>query len=207
MRGSLTQRIEELAEFVSEEFLSLQPIATLHAQAALTSDGEQSDLWESSGGRDLLEAIAAQVRSGRAEELDKATMLVAQSGVDGAGARPNSPAQDEFMLEESGYAPALEIFHECLGAAADELISDIEKGRIPDGEELIGKCVQAVHALTAMLAERSGEDVNVDGLLELARDGEDMLMLLQVEQGPKAAEDAVFLMLQLKKEVFARAKS
>ncbi|MBO6899037.1 MAG: hypothetical protein JJ868_16835, partial [Shimia sp.] len=42
-------------------------------------------------------------------------------------------------------------------------------------------------------------------MLADAQDGEETLMLLQVEQSPTAAEDAVVVLLQLKKEMGARA--
>ena len=54
MKNLLIPRIQDLGSVVSEEFLGLYPVATLQAIAARADkDCIQTDLWESSSGKDL----------------------------------------------------------------------------------------------------------------------------------------------------------
>ncbi len=212
MKGDLPRRLEALDEIVADEFLGLHPIATLHALSARSGDTFKQDLWVASGGRDLMDAVQAQVRSGRAAELDRAAMLLAQLVEAPAQSAPSphhrsKPQDAKSHVEKTGHEELLDQLQLHLQSCAQDLISDLDKGLVPDGKAILKKCANTVHELTAMLSENPDDGVDVSGLLDDARDGEEMLMLLQVEQSPTAAEDAVFLMLQLKKEIGARVQA
>lgn len=212
MKGDLSQRIEELGEIVCDEFLDLHPIATLHALSARSGDSVQQDLWEASGGRDLMDAIQTQVRTGRAAELDRAAMLLAQlvgttnSKVPvppSAPASAKTPTDTQIGQQER----LLDQLQKHLQSCAQDMVADLDQGRVPDGKNVLKRCSQTVQELTTLLLEGSDLSSDAADLLENVQDGEEMLMLLQVEQGPTAAEDAIFLMLQLKKEIGARAQT
>ena len=68
-------------------------------------------------------------------------------------------------------------------------------------EEIIDRCCKAISEISALLEMEDAGEGTVSHILNDIRNGEEMLLLLQVEQGTKAAEDAVVLMLQLKKEI------
>lgn len=94
---------------------------------------------------------------------------------------------------------------EQLQLAAQEMLDDLDAGKIPDTEGLLTRCSATLNALTKSLSKESAQDPEAAEVLADAQDGEETLMLLQVEQSPTAAEDAVVVLLQLKKEMGARA--
>jgi len=94
-----------------------------------------------------------------------------------------------------------------LQTAAQEMLADLDAGKIPNADGLLSRCADAVRALTSVLDAEAGQDPAAADLLDDARDGEDTLMLLQVEQSPTAAEDGIILLLQLRKEIGARAQA
>lgn len=227
MKGSLAQRIEDLGPIVSEEFLGLYPVATLQAIAA-RADGvaPRQDMWSSSGGRPLFEAIASQVRLGRAEELDRAAVLLAQypatspapavpldvSGDkvdDRPGSRDESrtvsdqPASVNPSKGETGDG-AVELARTRLQRCADDMAKSLSGTGSKESDKVFDLCVEAVRDLSDLFATDGHLPGDVSDLLEDIRDGEEMLLLLQIEKGEAAAEDAVSLMLQLKKEISER---
>ncbi|MFY0619939.1 hypothetical protein [Shimia sp.] len=211
MIGDLSERIAALTAVVADGFLDLHPIATLHAIKARVSQGSQNDLWDASGGRELVEAIQAQVIRGRAAALDQAALLLAQLGdaVEAARSReiPNTFSRNDAPPQTPAtQADVLDQLQSHLQTAAKEMLADLDAGRIPDADGLLERCASTVSTLTQSLASFDQSEC-VAELLEDAQDGEETLMLLQVEKSPEAAEDSVILLLQLKKEIGAREQA
>ena len=211
MKGDLSERLAELEDVASQEFLGLHPVATLHGLKARSGDSLQPDLWQASGGQDLLQAIEEQVANGRAAELDQAMMLLAQLGAAApstrkpdAAVQPAPPSPDTEVAEQS--ADLLEELQTHLRSAAQDMLQDMDEGKMPDADSVVSRCAATLDALTDKLsaADTSGKTAT-DCLLDDARDGAETLTLLQVEHSTSAAEDAVVLLLQLKKEIGGRA--
>ncbi|WP_294227722.1 hypothetical protein [uncultured Shimia sp.] len=213
MKGDLGAQMATLEDTASEEFLGLHPVATLHALKARAGGDAQEALWLASGGQELVAAVEAQVRKGRAADLDQARVLLAQLGeVVGA----STPASEQTPTNQSSLsststadtqAALLDQLQTHLQSAAQEMLSDLDDGKIPNSEGLLTRCASTVRQLTSLLTADDGQEPDAAGLLEDAQDGEETLMLLQVEQSPSAAEDAVILLLQLRKEIGARAQA
>ena len=223
-KGKLAQRIESLRSFTSEEFLGLFPVATLQGLAArLGGSEDRQDMWRSSGGRDLFNEISKQVRLGRSEDIDRATMLLAQfasatgsssygpSDTDRQTSNPQAHSFDQdqdFDAKEETYNQicqntALQVC-ERLQKCADDLMANLSSTGGIDPDLLFDVCMEATSDLADLLS--SQELINGDGhdFADDVRDGEEVLLLLQVENKPEAAEDVVSLMLQLKKEAAER---
>lgn len=224
MKNLLIPRIQDLGSIVSEEFLGLYPVATLQAIAARADkDCIQMDLWESSGGKDLLLAIQDQVKRGRNAELDRASMLLAQYAAEEKGCsqpqntakKPDAPranpkrpnmqqaekadgTRTELSLSESGVVDRV---HDCLQRCAEQMQAEVAGQDKIDPQRIIDQCCEAVSDVSQLIEADGVGNEHISGILRDIRDGEEMLLLLQVEHGAKAAEDAVVLMLQLKKEL------
>ncbi|MBO9474213.1 hypothetical protein J7413_11745 [Shimia sp. R10_1] len=209
MKGDLSERIAELEAVAADEFLGLHPVATLHGLKARCAENFQADLWEASGGRDLSEAVQAQVQKGRSADLDQAAMLLAQvpdrdvapTQADTLGRGRNdteAPCDQQMVL--------LDELQTHLQTAAQEMLADLDAGKVPDADVVVSRCTSALNGLTEMLSDAAATEGGVfEGLMDDAQDGGETLTLLQVEQNAKAAEDAVVVLLQLKKEIGARA--
>ncbi|SMP31018.1 hypothetical protein [Shimia sagamensis] len=213
MKGDLGAQIAALEETAAQEFLGLHPIATLHALKARAGGEAQAALWQASGGQELVAAVEAQVRKGRAADLDQARVLLAQLGEVVEASTQESVQTPAHQTSPSSasttdtQAALLDQLQAHLQSAAQEMLSDLDDGKIPNSEGLLTRCASTVRALTSLLAADAGQEMDATGLLEDAQDGEETLMLLQVEQSPSAAEDAVILLLQLRKEIGARAQA
>lgn len=223
MKGQLQQRISELETIVSEEFLGLYPVATLQGIAAREGgQSVQQDLWKSSGGQDLCESIERQVTVGRAEDLDKAAMLLGQLVSEQQDAEESATQDNTRDVAKSGRSEKNKKAEEETGARdlwakdtarhmesmlallqnhADEMMEEVARSGTVDPSAVLDKCASAVSDLLDKLATAPEGDPVVENMREDARDGEEMLLLLQLEKGEEAATDAVSLMIQMKKEI------
>ena len=212
MTGGLADQLAALEETAAEAFLGLHPVATLHALKARAGGAAQQELWAASGGQELVEAVEAQVRQGRAADLDQARLLLAQLGevVEAASdGVPPTPRQTSApgVSDIDSETALMDQLQTLLQTAAQEMLADLDAGKIPNADGLLSRCADTVRALTSMLDAEAGQDPTAADLLDDARDGEDTLMLLQVEQSPTAAEDGIILLLQLRKEIGARVQA
>lgn len=212
MKGELAQRISELEDISTTEFVGLYPIAALHALKSQSAGVDQPDLWEASGGKDLQEAVQAQVASGEAAELDRAAFLLAQLASESSVAAQEPPLEVISSEQNTGtnFTPEAELLEQLqhrLSALAKELMAEVDQGKLPNSKAVFQQCSHALRDIVGALESKTTHNNDVAEILNDARDGEDMLMLLQVEEGATAAEDAIFLMIQLKKEIGSRVRA
>ncbi|MCZ0811705.1 MAG: hypothetical protein ACQEVT_00430 [Pseudomonadota bacterium] len=219
MRGVLGQTIAALDPIVAEEFLGLYPVATMQGLSALTAgDGVDGDLWASSGGRALSQCIAHQVELGRSSDVDQAQLLLdrlaARSGNGRAcavsapaPAQPKEPAQAANASEPSqptGTGAVLDEAATLLQKHAGSMLELLDGSEDMDSDALLDQCVDAVAALTGIMEAAPQDDPDAASLRVDLQDGEEMLLLFQLERGEEAALDAVTLLLQLRKEMVGR---
>ncbi len=222
MKGNLTDRIADLEEFVSEEFFGLYPVATLQAISARNdTSGKGGDMWKLSGGEALYEAITRQVSLGRGEDVDRVKVLLEQLDIEpeqSAVPLPGSTLQPlGTMPAKATSAPvvdtslsrrdALQKSLIRLTKGAEDMLQDVGRIDGDDCSEMLETCLETVRDMSEMLSEAAGTDPELTELLEEAQEGENMLLLFQLEQDEDAAADAVTLMLQLKKEITAHAQA
>lgn len=216
MRGVLARRIEALDPIVAEEFLGLYPVATMQGITALTAETAVDDrLWASSGGKALAACVAHQVEQGRSSDVDQAQMLLdrlaARTGWRGAKARDMlgvSGARGEVMAVQADNLPKggevlLGQAVSLLQTRAREMLEAADSDADVDTDKLLDECVDAVAALAGLM-DREGDGTAEGELRADLQDGEEMLLLFQLERGEEAALDAVTLLLQLRKEMVGR---
>lgn len=214
MKGTLKRRIAELEDIVAEEFYGLYPVATLQAIKARAGGGaEMSRLWALSGGEALCDVIDRQIALGRGEDLDQVRALLDEIVTEAPSA---APKRESAAPRAAAPAPVVEpvtgesrdAFRRTLRllqADAEKMLADLPAGGPPDYAAVLEECIGTIREMSDMLSDAAEADPSAAGLLEDIREGEDMLLLLQLEKSEDAAADAVSLMLQLKKEVSARA--
>jgi len=213
MKGTLAARIAELEDVVSEEFFGLYPVATLQAIQALGAGQDNpEELWTLSGGAALDEVIIQHITLGRSEDLDRARALLDELAPTAAkaflpperhGPETTRGAQPQEIAQTG--AAEIQAVLSSLQSSADALVAQVSDTSQPDFAQVIAHCIQTVQAMSDGLANAATKDASADPLLQDVQQGENLLLLLQLENNDSAAADAVSLMVQLTKEVSARA--
>ncbi|MEM6589652.1 MAG: hypothetical protein AAF641_14490 [Pseudomonadota bacterium] len=214
MTGKLVEKVNALEPFVAQEFYGLYPVATLQAlKARFSSAPDHERLWTLSGGEALCAVVEQQISLGLAEDLDRAKVLLEMVGaehlktIETPTPKPQEHAEKDRSVSSAATplgASALKRAMQELETCAEFLATDLDHYN-DDMSSLFSTCIETVQNLSDTLADVAREDQLIDALLQDTRQGENMLILLQLEGNEDAAIDAVSLMVQLKKEVAATA--
>ncbi|MBQ4825872.1 hypothetical protein J4729_15120 [Leisingera sp. HS039] len=199
MRGTLDGLIKTVEPVAAEEFLGVYPVAAIQGLTARTAAAPAHDLWRSSGGKQLADGVMRQVETGRASDVDQAELLIRQFGGETAGPaglQSAIPAAAPPLTAAAGLSSALDQMQ----ARAEEMLAEAEAAGGPQAGPVLAQCMETIRGLSQTLAAMPGSTA-VEAALEAAQDGEEMLMLCQLEQDEDAAIDAVTLLIQLKKEL------
>lgn len=214
MRGVLSQNIARLEPIVAEEFMGLFPVATLQGIAAQNAaEGRNETLWASSGGAQLMDPLQRQIKQGRMADVDQAVVFldrlslrmsrmamraqeheqsaIVENGAAESNQEPLSSAPDAGVLNT-----AIELIQQKAGSMLQELDSEGEL----DADRILSGCCDVIASLSNLLDEAEAEDPAMLSLREDVQEGEEMLMLFQLERGEEAALDAATVLLQLRSE-------
>lgn len=211
MKGVLTETITGLAEVVAEEFLSLFPVATLQALAAQAEpDHMRNGIWKTSGGKALRDAVFKRVEHGRLADQDNARLFLSRF----AGLRQPHAAGPRRMPDKqvirhaasgSVSATVLDDALALLQREAERMLAAVPPGGEGEPGQVLERCVDVAAGLSDLLGQVSTDDSSIEDLREDAAESAEMMLLFQLEKSEDAAADAVTLLLQLKKEIGARA--
>jgi len=216
MRGVLPETIARLSPIVADEFLGLYPVATIQGITAQTS-GEtiNQSLWASCGGRPLVDLVQKQVKQGRSADIDRARVFM-----DRLALRANQFVQADDLSSPTALAPiepqqaktpdlgadaqTLELLSEAvdlLQQQAGIMLDTVDSSDDLDPDAILEGCTEAFASLAELLEIPSADDPAACAMREDVQEGEEMLMLFQLERGEDAALDAVTLLLQMRKEL------
>lgn len=225
MRGVLETNISRVGPVASDEFLGLFPVATIQGITARTCAATvNEELWVSSGGKDLTELLARQIQHGRKADLDQArifidrlTMQFPQLAVPEAdGSSGMKPAEGrEARLQDNPTAhgtnarvgrdpEATALLSEAvdlLQRHAIEMLDDVDASKELDPDRILKACSEALQSVTELLDSTEMPSPSIEDIKDEVREGEEMLMLFQLERGEDAALDAATLLLQIRKEL------
>ncbi|WP_167853448.1 hypothetical protein [Roseovarius aestuariivivens] len=220
MRGILQSTIDRLEPIVADEFLGLFPVATIQGITARTSAEVRDEaLWSSSGGKSLEELVSRQIRQGRTADIDQARIFMDRLltklpqpalAANAAGvASPVTPltkcqAVDAAVSAASSDKHSLVVQSQAIDLLqrnAIRMLDALEGSEEPDTDMVLDGCKEAINSVTDLLGSADGGDPVTDSLQENLKEGEEMLMLFQLERGEDAALDAVTLVLQIRKEL------
>lgn len=214
MRGELENRIAALQTVAAEDFLGLYPVATLSAIAARANADEADDgPWKASGGHALARSVMREVATGRNADAGNALAFLNRFSISGDRPDVENAARTESAPPHAGPdAEAPDARDDVVTGALDYLgdrAGDLMLRLPGDGSGLsdlvLEHCVETAAGLSDILARAGQGDPVAAQLTVDATDGMDMLVLLQLERSDEAAEDAVSLLLQLKKELAEHA--
>ena len=74
-----------------------------------------------------------------------------------------------------------------------------------DPSNILERCVDVISEISGTLEDADDDSPAIQTLQDNAREGEQMMMLLQLEDEEEAAPDAVVLLIQLRKEMAQHA--
>jgi len=219
MKGVLPQQIAALEDMVSEEFLSLYPVATIQAIAAQSSEQrENTSLWKSSGGKALRDAVMHQVETGRAADIDQASLFLSRFAPDQVVdiPLPDAPKQSRAVAVakpdpmvtppvDGKNVKLMDDAFKLLQSHADQMLNSLSDEESPDADHILEQCVQAANALSDIMTRANPNDSTTEEMRDDAQESAEMMLLFQLERSEDAAADAVTLLLQLKKEVAERS--
>jgi hypothetical protein len=217
MRGVLSDTIARLEPVVAEEFLGLFPVATIQGITARTSADEPNQAqWAACGGKYIADLLAKQVTQGRAADTDRAQVFL-----DRLSARlPACPAQATPELRDAS-TPVLETAPranspadaetnallteaiDLLQRQASKMIEATDTETL-DPDAILHGCTETMSALSHLLDSAPLHGGATDALRADLEEGEELLMLFNLERGEDAALDAVTLLLQMRKEFIAK---
>lgn len=225
MRGVLETNISRVGPIASDEFLGLFPVATMQGITARTCAATvNDDLWTSSGGKDLTELLGRQIRQGRKADLDQARIFIDRltvqfprlaapeaapvPGIKAAGAT-GTPWPDDAAGHGTGAAVECDTETAALLSEAVDLLQrhaigmldDVNGSKDLDPDRLLALCSEALHSVAELLEGSETANPGTEEMTDEIREGEEMLMLFQLERGEDAALDAATLLLQIRKEL------
>lgn len=203
MRGTLTNLLAGLEGFAAEEFLGVYPLAAVQAITAQTAgQAVNTALWQSSGGRQLARDVLNQVELGRASDVDQAEMLVRQFApkiADQQWQQAEAAPQTNTSTKNTPTDDLLHTALDLLQGRANQMLAETDGDA--NADEILSTCMETVKDLSKTLLASQSRAPEVQAALDAAQDGEELLILFQLERGEDAAVDAVTLLLQLKREI------
>jgi hypothetical protein len=223
MRGTLKDQTSRFEKHFANEFLCLYPVATKRALSARQNASPENDkLWASSGGKALVEGLKRQIETGRMADLDHANLLLkriatSQKEKSTSEASQNArdmPFPDQAMpAHRSATAPqarqqaspmkrheAVETALNLLNDCADTMVEKGGGAGLTSGD-ILTRSAHAAQALATLLMDVRADDQQLNVMRENVLEGEQVILLLQLEGTETAARDAVTALLQLKKEI------
>ncbi len=210
-QGILSARISELSEIVAEEFYRMYPVATRQAISAFSSGGARDeDLWTSSGGNALANAIKQLVDTGQRADRDNALAFLNRYAPDMPipVAKPKAAKPVEPRPETPPVPPANDTatstFRQALTMLEEraDLMLGVVAGSRPDKPMLVlDHCLETADKLSEIVMELQSTKPPFSDLQEDIMECSDMMVLFHLEKTEDAASDAVTLLLQLKKEM------
>jgi energy-coupling factor transporter ATP-binding protein EcfA2 len=219
-KSTRENQLEMLINAASDQFYSVHQIDTLRAHAARDEDGEIAEnMLAKSGGHDLHHTVMRAVDQGIQASLDGAVILFARYDIsEEAMAAPVAPAPVEqkqavtapdeptelLVPKEATTPPGIDdVSSEIVNYLTDrvkELQDQLSKSDALDSEMVMAQCFKDVEWLVDQLSAKAEHNPDILHTLDACQDAADMMLLLQLENNDSAVEDAVVLLLQIKRD-------
>ena len=215
---SLSTRVASLEKIVAEEFHSLFAVATLQAINAHRGDNLVDEaMYHASGGGALSSEILRHAERGRRADFDGAFLflsrykIVHSSPTAKVVTRP-APVTEPVAVPEpvAELVPKSErpknvaLFTDAVrflkrrGDSLAELVETVEEGAT---KPVLDQCVDAIEHLTDLFSQDESGCPAADAFLDELADAEDLMVLMQIEDGDAPAADGATLLLQLRRDM------
>lgn len=208
MQGVLSERIDHLADIVTEEFFRMYPVATIQAISAQDATGVRDDeIWTASGGRALSEAVLALVETGRRADADNALMFLSRYGATLTGSGAHGPV-GKGAGKPVGQDETAQVFRQALvflQERADLMLGVVDDNHPENQARVLDHCLETADKLSQIMMEVEPAGAPLSEIQDDIMECSDMMVLFHLEKTEDAAADAVTLLLQLKKEMSVAA--
>jgi len=219
-KSAREKQLDMLRKTAAEQFHNVYQIDTLWALAARSKDGNiDQTMLSKSGGQDLELAVLNAVDQCIQASLDGAVILFARYEISEtaiAAPTPPTPARNkqdappdeptELLVSKDAPAPqpgqdnfSTEIVTYLTGRVK-ELQALLSKSEAPNSEMVMAQCFEDVKWLVDQLSARAENNPDILHTRDACQDAADMMLLLQLENHDGAVEDAVVLLLQIKRD-------
>ena len=227
IRDVLSKNIARMESIAADEFMGLYPVATIQGLSA-QEDGEDLNqaLWTSSGGKHLVDQLLRQIKQGRGADVDQAQIfldrlagrkaarfegretrqisdLTASDGPD-AQAKSDAIAMEGDVASDARSNALLSEAIDLLQQHGRRMLDDVDQSDEFDADAIMSSCLEAISSLAGLLDSAAIHTPAAKGAREDMQEGEEMLMLFQLERSEEAALDAVTLLLQMRKELIGK---
>ena len=199
-KSTRENQLEMLINAASDQFYSVHQIDTLRAHAARDEDGEIAEnMLAKSGGHDLHHTVMRAVDQGiQASPVAPAPVEQKQ-----AVTAPDEPTE-LLVPKEATTPPGIDdVSSEIVNYLTDrvkELQDQLSKSDALDSEMVMAQCFKDVEWLVDQLSAKAEHNPDILHTLDACQDAADMMLLLQLENNDSAVEDAVVLLLQIKRD-------
>jgi len=201
-REALPETLSRVAPVAETEFLGIYPVAALRdAEALDAGGGADANLWGTSGAGQLRKDVLQLVASGRAGDADQAAVLLQKIQTAPWFQQVEQPRP---VAKEVASGTVLEQALDHLQHKTQAMLAETQD-MDPRSAAVLAQCVEAAREMTNALCNTTEQGTGLTAARAAAEEGEEMLMLLQLEQDEEAATDAVTVLLQLKKELTSHA--
>ncbi|MEL7396365.1 MAG: hypothetical protein AAFN44_08340 [Pseudomonadota bacterium] len=199
----LVARLDQAYETEGTGFCIIAPVAAEHALNMQVSDSTDAEALLAASGIGALRAeIFRRVHQGRQLDLDHAEIFLSRFEKPKARklSKPRPPSQPNELQKGDG-SKVLKSGAELMQQQAQEMLIDIEEfGPFATGK-IVERCLETANKLVDLIADDTPVDAPSQLAHSAASDAADMLLLMTLENTADAAEDAVHLMLQVKREL------
>lgn len=198
----LSARLDTAFDTEGTGFCIIAPVAAEHALMAQDADSaDAAAVMAATGVGALREEIFRRVHQGRQLDLDHAEIFLGRFEKPKARKlskpRPSSQTRE---VDKRARSHALKSGAELVQHEAQEMLLDIEEfGPFATGK-IVERCLETANKLVDLIADDAPVNVQSQLAHNAASDAADMLLLMTLENTADAAEDAVHLMLQVKRE-------
>jgi len=228
IRDVLSKNMARMESIVADEFMGLYPVATIQGLAAQADCEDLNQaLWTSSGGKHFTDQLLRQIKQGRGADIDQAQFfldrlagrkaevqferhearqmwdLTASDGPD-AQDKSDAIAVEGDVASDAHSIALLSEAVDMLQQHGRRMLDDIDQSDDFDADAILSSCSKAISSLAGLLNKEAINTPAAKGAREDVQEGEEMLMLFQLERSEEAALDAVTLLLQIRKELMGK---
>ena len=218
-RGLLEGRLGVIQEIAGEEFHSLFPVATVQAQRAVLESGRRDrNVFSTSGAEALDVELRRQCEIGQRANVDGALLFLSRynSAVrsgrkrrasprvrqEAAVPAPLSPRRTKPIKPER--PPVPKVFErgiDLIRTRTSALCEDVGTALNESASIVLAHCAETANDLYEMMDADLVAGQHFADVVETVSEASELMLLMQAEDGADQAEDAVTLLLQVRREL------
>ncbi len=209
----ISARLDQICDEVVNEFRIIAPVAAKQAFPSQNSKPSDKDqMMKSSGLRALRSELLRHIELGRQADIDHASVFLNRFekttprkviNQKGGAEKPSKILEYKDNKNPEDNAAPCQSYSagtEYLRSQAIEMFTDIEEFGSFASKKIVERCLETANTLVDMVADEYPETDHQELAVDAATEAADVLLLMTLENTRGAAEDAVNLLLQVKRD-------